>query len=97
MDVTTYYPGGYQQGRPNGNVAERLVDHGDGTGTRTLYGPDGTVTSTEEVDGLPLPEPVGDDTRAKADAARAAVAGLSQSGATRRAVEALADAIDPPT
>lgn len=33
----------------------RIVDHGDGTGTRTTYDADGNVTSTEELSGLPIP------------------------------------------
>ena len=31
---------------------ETFVDHGDGTGTRTEYAADGSVTSTETVAGL---------------------------------------------
>ena len=38
-------------------VRTQTVDHGDGTGTRTVYDPDGTVTSVEELTGLPIPEP----------------------------------------
>lgn len=33
-----------------------VIDNGDGTGTRTVYAPDGTVTSTEELTDLPIPE-----------------------------------------
>lgn len=40
----------------NGNVRERLEDHGDGTGTRTSYDPEGNVTGTETVP-MPLPDP----------------------------------------
>ena len=33
---------------------ETFVDNGDGTGTRTDYAADGTVTATETVTGLPV-------------------------------------------
>ncbi|MCA9764469.1 MAG: hypothetical protein KC544_15210 [Gemmatimonadetes bacterium] len=36
-------------------ATETMVDHGDGTGTRTVYDDDGNVTSTEAVKGLPIP------------------------------------------
>ena len=49
----------------NGNIVEQTVDHGDGTGTRTVYDGKGNVTSTEQVDGLPIvdidPEHASDD------------------------------------
>ena len=38
----------------NGNIVEQTVDNGDGTGTRTVYDGKGNVTSTEQVDGLPI-------------------------------------------
>jgi len=38
-------------------LIERTVDHGDGTGTRTTFLPDGTVDVVEELSGLPIPEP----------------------------------------
>ena len=41
----------------NGNIVEQTVDNGDGTGTRTVYDADGNVTSTEQLTGLPIPEP----------------------------------------
>lgn len=37
-----------------GNIIERIVDNGDGTGTRTTYDADGNVTSTEQLTGLPI-------------------------------------------
>ena len=40
--------------QPDGSV---IVDNGDGTGTRTTYDEHGQVTSTEELTGLPIPEP----------------------------------------
>ncbi len=42
----------------NGTLVEQTVDNGDGTGVRTTYNPDGTVASTEQLTGLPIPEPV---------------------------------------
>ena len=33
----------------------RIVDNGDGTGTRTTYDADGNVTSVEQLTGLPIP------------------------------------------
>jgi hypothetical protein len=54
MTVTrTYGIGGYIAEHPSGNVVDELVDHGDGTGTRTFYAADGSVASTETVSGLP--------------------------------------------
>ena len=35
----------------------RIVDHGDGTGTRTTFDADGNVESVEQLSGLPIPEP----------------------------------------
>lgn len=40
-----------------GNVVERIVDNGDGTGTRTTYHADGTVDTVEQLTGLPIPPP----------------------------------------
>lgn len=40
-----------------GRLVERTIDHGDGTGTRTTYRPDGTVDTVEQLTGLPIPEP----------------------------------------
>lgn len=55
----TYGLGGYDPDHPNGNVVEQVIDNGDGTGTRTVYNPDGTVASTEPLTGLPVvPLPV---------------------------------------
>lgn len=58
----SYFPGGWLPDQPNGNVAERFVDHGDGTGTRTTYDEHGNETSVEELTGLPIPEPVAEPT-----------------------------------
>ena len=46
----------------NGNVIEQVVDHGDGTGTRTRYDTDGKPVETVEVKGLPV-EPPGEKNR----------------------------------
>ena len=39
----------------DGKLVEKTVDNGDGTGTRTVYNPDGTVAATEQLTGLPIP------------------------------------------
>lgn len=41
----------------NGVLTHVVEDNGDGTGNLTLYAPDGTVTSTEALDGLPVVAP----------------------------------------
>ena len=41
----------------NGTLIESTVDNGDGTGTRTVFDADGNVTATEQLTGLPVPEP----------------------------------------
>ena len=40
-----------------GNIVEQVTDNGDGTGTRTVYNEAGQVVSTEQVTGLPVPDP----------------------------------------
>ncbi len=40
----------------NGVLAAEIIDHGDGTGTRTTYRPDGTVDTVEHLTGLPIPD-----------------------------------------
>lgn len=55
-EAVTYGIGGYLPDHPSGNVVERLVDHGDGTGTRTTYAADGSPTVTD-VTGLPVAPP----------------------------------------
>lgn len=52
-----YGVGGYDPDHPNGNIVAQTVDHGDGTGTRTTYLPDGTVDTVEQLTGLPIPPP----------------------------------------
>ncbi len=40
-----------------GKLVEQVIDHGDGTGTRTTYRPDGTVLATTPVTGLAVDPP----------------------------------------
>ena len=56
MNTETYGPGGYIAEHPSGNVIERVIDNGDGTGTRTTYDEHGNVTSVEQLTDLPIPE-----------------------------------------
>jgi hypothetical protein len=77
-----------------GRMVEQTVDHGDGTGTRTIYHDDGTQT-VDQIDGLPVPVPSPPSTAIAA--ARQAVSTLSPTAATRRAVEALATAVEAMT
>lgn len=56
-ETVSYGIGGYDPGHPSGNVIERLVDNGDGTGTHTTYDAAGQVTATEALTGLPIPAP----------------------------------------
>ena len=37
-----------------GHMVEQVVDHGDGTGTRTVYDEHGNVTTVEQITGLPV-------------------------------------------
>ena len=57
MNEIIYGSGGFDPSHPNGNIIEQVVDNGDGTGTRTTYDADGQVAGTEELTGLPNPEP----------------------------------------
>lgn len=41
----------------NSVLRVRETDHGDGTGTRTTFDVDGNITSTEQLTGLPIPQP----------------------------------------
>ena len=62
MNTETYGPGGYIAEHPSGNVIERVIDNGDGTGTRTTYDVHGNETSVKQLTGLPIPEPVAEPT-----------------------------------
>ena len=82
---------------PGGAVIESCTDNGDGTGTRTLYGPDGQVTGTEALTGLPIPDVAADPAASvltAVETARKEVAGYAASNGTRQAVEALATAVE---
>lgn len=59
----------------DGRVIAEFTDNGDGTGVRTVYDSKGEVTSTEEVDGLPIVDI--DPTHASDDPLAAEVARLS--------------------
>ena len=50
----------------------RIVDNGDGTGTRTTFLPDGTVDTVEQLTGLPIPPPPEPDPMADMQAQLAA-------------------------
>jgi hypothetical protein len=55
--VIRYYPGGWKPDHPSENVAYRLDDNEDGTGTEYAYDAAGTLVSSVERTDLPLPEP----------------------------------------
>ena len=50
----------------------RIVDNGDGTGTRTTFHADGTVDTVEQLTGLPIPPPPEPDPMADMQAQLAA-------------------------
>lgn len=76
----------------DGVLIERTVDHGDGTGTRTVYDGKGNVTSTEQVDGLPIVDI--DHEHASDDPLAAQVSDLSaQLAAQNATIEALLNAL----
>ena len=52
----------------NGVLIEQTVDHGDGTGTRTTFHPDGAVDTVEQLTGLPIPPPPEPDPMAEMQA-----------------------------
>jgi len=83
----------------NGVMVEQTIDNGDGTGTRTTYDPEtGQPTGSEQVTGLPIPDPPAADPAAAVltavQTARNEVAGYAASNGTRQAVEALATAVE---
>jgi len=109
MNSTTYGIGGDIADHPNHNIVERIVDHGDGTGTRTTYDEHGNETSVEQVTGLPIPEPVAEPTDPVAllvSALRDPLADLTASSASttvrtailnqRAALDALLAALETP-
>ena len=81
----------------HGRILSTTTDNGDGTATRTFYGPDGEVTGTEVLTGLPIPDVAADPAAgvlAAVQTARNEVAGYAASNGTRQAVEALATAVE---
>jgi hypothetical protein len=56
----------------DGWLAEREIDNGDGTGTRTTFDADGNVESVEQLTDLPIPEPPPPDPMADMQAQLAA-------------------------
>lgn len=60
----------------DGNLLEQVQDNGDGTGTRTTYDAEGNVTGTEELTGLPIPEPPEPTTEERLAEAEALLAAL---------------------
>ena len=79
-----------QDGR--GGVVEQVTDHGDGTGTRTVYNEAGQVVSTGAVTGLPVPNPtevaartIEDRLRSRLDANRTYLALDTPTAAQQRA------------
>jgi len=57
----------------HGRIIEQTVDNGDGTGTRTVY-EDGQAVATEQVTGLPVPDPTEVAARTIEDRLRQAIA-----------------------
>ena len=55
-ESNTYGHGGYLADHPNGNMIMRVVDNGDGTGSRTTYDEHGNETSVEQLTGLLIPD-----------------------------------------
>ena len=76
----------------DGHMVEQTVDHGDGTGTRTVYNEAGQVVSTGAVTGLPIPDPtdvaartIEDRLRSGLDANRTYLAIATPTAAQQRA------------
>ncbi len=104
----SYFPGGWLPDHPNHNIVERIVDNGDGTGTRTTYDEHGNETSVEQLTGLPIPEaePVEITLADVAAALRDPLANLTPSSASttvrtailnqRAALDALLAALETP-
>lgn len=88
-----YHPGNYLPDHPAGNMRRRCIDNGDGTATETIWDPTGVVLSEATV---PYQSPSSDvsPVLAAVRTARQEVAGLSPTGATRQAVEALCAAVE---
>ena len=76
----------------HGRIIEQTIDHGDGTGTRTVYDADGKPIETVEVKGLPVEPPgeknrrsIEDRLRQRIDANRNYLALASPTAAQQRA------------
>ena len=76
----------------HGRIIEQTIDHGDGTGTRTVYDADGKPIETVEVKGLPVEPPgeknrrsIEDRLRQRIDANRGYLALASPTAAQQRA------------
>ena len=92
----------------DGVLAAEIIDHGDGTGTRTTYDVAGNETSVEQLTGLPIPEaePAEITLADVAAALRDPLAGLTPSSASttvrtailnqRAALDALLAALETP-
>lgn len=93
LGSVTYGIGGYDPGHANGNVIERLVDNGDGTGTRTTYDAAGEVAAVVELTGLPVVLEV--DLTAEIAAARASLAAATTVAQVRSRTIALLDLLTP--
>ena len=91
--TVTYGIGGFDPGHANGNVIERLVDNGDGTGTRTRYDAAGEVADVVELTGLPVVLEV--DLTAEIAAARASLAAATTVAQVRSRTIALFDLLTP--
>lgn len=76
----------------DGVLVTEIIDHGDGTGTRTVYDGKGNVTSTEQLTGLPIVDI--DTSHASDDPLAAQVSDLSaQLAAQNATIEALLNAL----
>ena len=93
LGSVTYGIGGYDPGHANGNVIERLVDNGDGTGTHTTYDAAGEVAAVVELTGLPVVLEV--DLTAEIAAARASLAAATTVAQVRSRTIALFDLLTP--
>ena len=56
MNSITYGIGGELPDHPNGNIVERIIDNGDGTGVHIRYADDGTESSRTTIE-VPLEPP----------------------------------------
>lgn len=75
--ATVYGPGGYDPDLPNGNVVERILDNGNGTGEFVTYDTSGVETSRETIslptEAPPPPTPTAEERIAELEAQVAAL------------------------